>query len=84
MIEDDNIQILDLFLKIYCFIIWKCYAIILSNIYPETCCINILEAMAFYQCNLPLGAIPETSNGLSSLHDPVIDVNTMIIHQKKL
>ena len=47
------------------------------NIYPETCCINILEAMAF-DCNIissSLGAIPETSNGLSNLFDPVIDVN---------
>ena len=35
--------------------------------------------MAF-DCNVissSLGAIPETSNGLSSLHDPVIDVNTI-------
>jgi len=46
------------------------------NTYPETCCTSILEAMA-YRCNVitsELGALPETSNGFSSLFNPTINV----------
>lgn len=80
LIEDDNIQFYGSVPQNILFHhLESAMLLFYPNIYPETCCINILEAMAF-DCNVissSLGAIPETSNGLCSLHDPVIDVNTI-------
>tara|TARA_B110000208_G_scaffold77208_1_gene98924 strand:+ start:5379 stop:11732 length:6354 start_codon:yes stop_codon:yes gene_type:complete len=47
------------------------------NIFPETCCTSILEAMTCrcFVVSSDLGALKETSNNFAFLYDPCIDVN---------
>ena len=55
-------------------------ALFYPNIFPETCCTSILEAMAL-RCNIissNLGALPETCNGFGSLQQLNIKTNNNV------
>jgi glycosyltransferase involved in cell wall biosynthesis len=77
LISDQNVELYGSVPQAVLFEHYKeCMLLFYPNVYPETCCTTLLEAM-MHKCNIitsNIGALAETSSGYATLYDPVIDV----------